>query len=190
MRSVRFSPPPPTQIGSSSWIGRGSLRAVVRREPRALERRLLVVEQAAQDGDALLELVHARADRREVDAVGVVLDLGPPGADAHRRPAAGDQVDRRDRLGQHRRVAVADRVDERAALRRARSRRPARRAWRRPRGRRRRRAGRWRRRSGPRSRSSRSRGPRSASTAAAARRPSCAAGRCAPRSASVISSER
>ena len=123
-----------------------------------------------------------------VDAVGVVLDLGPAGADAHRRPAAGEVVDRRDRLGQHGRVAVADRVHERAALAPARSRRPARRAWRRPRGRRRRRARRWRRRSGPRSRSSRSRAPRSASTAAAARRRSCAAGRCAPRSASCRSS--
>ena len=116
MRSVRFSPPPPTQIGSASWIGRGSLRAVVDREPRALERRLVVAQQAAEDGDALLQLVHAGADRREVDPVGLVLDLGPTGADAHRRPPAGDQVDGGDRLGQHGRVAVADRVDERAAL--------------------------------------------------------------------------
>ena len=74
------------------------------------------MEEAAQHGDALLELVHAGADRREVDAVGVVLDLGPAGADAHRGAAAGDQVDGRDGLGQHGRVAVADRVDERADL--------------------------------------------------------------------------
>ena len=82
----------------------------------ALERRLLVAQQAAQDGDALLQLVHAGADGREVDAVGLVLDLGPAGADAHGRPAARDQVDGRDRLGQHGRVAVADRVHERPAL--------------------------------------------------------------------------
>ena len=70
IRSVRFSPPPPTQIGSLACTGRGSLRASCGREPRPLERRGLVVEQAAEDGDALLELVHAGADRREVDAVG------------------------------------------------------------------------------------------------------------------------
>ena len=166
MRSVRFSPPPPTQIGSSSWTGRGSLRAsvVVNHVPSNVVTSSW--SRPRRHGDALLELVHAgrrstgsRCRRRWYSTSAQPAPMPIAG------PAAGEQVDGRDRLGQHGRVAVADRVDERAALAPARSRRPARRAWRRPRGRRRRRARRWRRRSGPRSRSSRSRGPRSASTA-------------------------
>ena len=86
------------------------------REPLALERRLVVVEQARAGWRRPPRAGPCACRRREVDAVGAVLDLGPAGADAHRGPPAGDQVDRRDRLGQDRRVAVADRVHERTAL--------------------------------------------------------------------------
>ena len=101
---------------ASSCTGRGSLRAAVVENHVPSNVVDVVVEQAAEDGDALLQLVHAGADGREVDAVGLVLDLGPAGADPHRRPPAGDEVDGRDRLGQHGRVAVADGVHQRAAL--------------------------------------------------------------------------
>ena len=85
-------------------------------EPAALERGDLVVEQAADACRALLELVHARTDARKVDPIGVVLDLGPAGSEPDRGPAAGQEVDRRDRLGEHGRVPEAHGVHEGAAL--------------------------------------------------------------------------
>ena len=74
------------------------------------------MEQSAENGDALLELVHAGADGGEVDAVRVVLDLRPSRTDPHGGAAARDEVDGGDRFGEDGRVAVADGVHQGTAL--------------------------------------------------------------------------
>ena len=78
-----------------------------------MEARPLLGEHRLDDRERLLEPVHPLADRREVVAVALVLDLVPGGAEAEDRPPAGDGVERRDLLGQQRRIAVRDARDER-----------------------------------------------------------------------------
>ena len=53
----------------------------------------VVVQQPAQALDAFLELVHAGLHVGELDAVGVVLDDRPAGADAHVGAAARQLID-------------------------------------------------------------------------------------------------
>ena len=92
--------------------GPGLVAGVRQREVLAREVGDVVVQQAAEALDALLELVEANLRDWELDAVGVVLDLRPPCADPHLGAAARQQIDGRDRLGQHRGMAIADRVDQ------------------------------------------------------------------------------
>ena len=81
---------------------------------RARERRALLGEHRLDDRERFLQPIHPLADRREVVAIALVLDLVPGGAEAEDRPPAGDGVERRDLLGQQRRIAVRDARDERA----------------------------------------------------------------------------
>ena len=115
IRSVRFSPCPPIQIGSLGWTGTRLVACLGDPEVGALERRDLVVQQAAQDLHALFHLIESNSGGRERNAERGVLDLRPTGAETHLGAATREVVDGRDRLGQHRRVPVADRVDERTA---------------------------------------------------------------------------
>jgi hypothetical protein len=99
---------PDRQLGlHGPWLVAG----VGQREVVAGEVGDVVVQQAAQALDAFLELIEALLGAGELDAVCVVLDLGPAGADAHLGATAGQQVDAGDGLRQYRGVPVADRVD-------------------------------------------------------------------------------
>ena len=78
------------------------------------ERHRILGPQAVDDLQLLLEQLHARAERREVEAVRRVLSLVPPCAEPELEAAARHVVDRRRRLREHRGVAEGDRRDERA----------------------------------------------------------------------------
>ena len=161
--SVRFSPPPPIQMGSFACTGRGSLRASVSVKCWPSK----VVTSSCSRPRRHWMPSSSWSMRVFTSGNGMPYASYSTWPSRRRCPCRRGRrqlVDGGDRLGQHRRVAVADGVHERAAAHLRWCCTPARRASRRPRGRRRRRAGRWRRRSGPRSRSSRSRGPRSAAT--------------------------
>ena len=98
--SVRCSPPPPTRIGGPPGLDRlrdvedaWSILVVA-----ALERRPVLGEHRLRDRQRLVEAVHPLADRREVEPEAVVLGLEPRRAEAEDRAAAGDHVERGDRL--------------------------------------------------------------------------------------------
>src|SRR5438874_13276950 len=73
------------------WLGRADrfIDAVV----LAVVRRAFVSPETRADLERLDQLRHAHAGLREVVAVGAVLDLLPPGADADLELADGDAVD-------------------------------------------------------------------------------------------------
>ena len=79
----------------------------------ARERGVLVVEQRADDLDALVETVEALRQRSERDAVRVRLRLEPPGAETEHESAVRDVVDRHRHVGGHGRVPVVHPVDHR-----------------------------------------------------------------------------
>ena len=71
----------------SPRTGFGLLRAPSTRWWRALDRRALLGEHRARDPQRVLEVLEALLERREADAVGVVLRLEPGGAEPeHARP--------------------------------------------------------------------------------------------------------
>ena len=78
----------------------------------ARERERAVGPGAAHDRELLLEDRHALAERREPEAVGLVLALVPAGAQPELDAAARDVVDGGHELGQHGRVAERRRRDE------------------------------------------------------------------------------
>ena len=63
-------------------------------------------------GELPVELVHALAQRREVEAVRLVLGLEPARAETELDPATGDVVDGRDQLREHRDAAERDGRDQ------------------------------------------------------------------------------
>ena len=92
----------------------------------ALEGERAVGPGSAHDGELLLEHVHARPDRREAEAVGLVLALVPAGSEAELDAAIRDVVDRRHVLGEHGRVPERRGRDEHAQPELRRHRRQAR----------------------------------------------------------------
>ena len=78
------------------------------------EGRAVLGEHRPDDRQRLVEAVHPLADRRELVAVADVLLLVPGRPEPEDRPTAGDDVERRRRLGQERRVAVGHAGHERA----------------------------------------------------------------------------
>ena len=89
------------------------------------ERERAVGPGAADDLELLLEQLEARAERRELEAVGLVLALVPAGAEAEVDTAARDVVDGGDELREHRRMAERRRRDEHAEAQPGRDRREA-----------------------------------------------------------------
>jgi hypothetical protein len=85
---------------------------LVRPVVRALERRRGPGEHGTADLQRLLQPVEPLAGGREVEPQSVVLDVVPGGADTQDRPAAADDVERRDDLGQVRRVPVRHAGDQ------------------------------------------------------------------------------
>ena len=79
MRNVRLAAPP-IQMGSSACTGRGSQRASW--SWNHMPSNVVLVNAAGLPLDRLLELIHPDLHGRERDAVGVVLDLAPAGAEA------------------------------------------------------------------------------------------------------------
>ena len=169
MRSVRFSPPPPIQIGSSAAPASGSQRASCSSKHSPSKSVDLLAQQAAHALDGLLELVEAhlhragtgcrrrrtrsRSSRRRARGRPGRRSAGrswrsrwpaPPGAGSRRSTRASRTRTLRRVAGE--RGVGGDRLE---ALSVAGERRP--------------------RRSGPRSRSSRSRGPRPVARAPGAR---------------------
>jgi hypothetical protein len=71
-------------------------------------------QQTVQDLQRFDETVQALLDRRQLDAVLLVLVDLPAGADAQGEPAVGDPVDGGRHVGQHRRVPVGVAIDQRA----------------------------------------------------------------------------
>ena len=182
MRSVRFSPPPPIQIGSAGCTGLGSQRASVRLKCLPSWSVLSTRSSERTTRGVLVEQVEALA--------------GATGTGCRRRRTRPATTRRRCRRRPGRRrggrwwrwrwpapPGAGSRRSTRASRRApARSCRRGRRGRRRPRG-----SGGptgRRRRSGPRSRSSRSRAPRCGPRGASARRSSCSAAPCAPRTTS------
>ena len=106
-------PGSPDPDGRTRPLGRlGRADRVVDAVVLAVEGRAIVLPEALRDLDALAELIHAIAGRREVVPVGSVLIFLPPGADPEFEPAAGDVVDARRHLRLERGVAVLDGGDE------------------------------------------------------------------------------
>src|ERR1700686_2529041 len=91
IRSVRFSPLPPMQIGGGGRCG----------ALRSLYAALCWEEFPPKAGEPLL-------DRAELDAVCARLLLVPAGADAQLEAAVGHDVQRRGHVGEHRGVPVVD----------------------------------------------------------------------------------
>ena len=123
-RAVRGRASPPMMIGGCgrcTGLGRASsgVQAVV----RAGEGERPVGPDAADDRELLLEQLHARPERRELEAVGLVLALVPAGAEAELDAPVRDVVDGSDVLGEHRRVAERRRRDEHAEAQAGRDRR-------------------------------------------------------------------
>ena len=81
---------------------------------RAGEGERAVGPGSADDLELLLEQLEARAERRELEAVGLVLAFVPAGAEAEVDTAARDVVDGCDDLREHRRMAERRRRDEHA----------------------------------------------------------------------------
>jgi hypothetical protein len=73
-----------------------------------------LLEQRRDQLHALLETLHALAQRREGDVHGDVFGLVPAGAEAELHPAAADVVDGGRFAGQHRRLAEGHRRHHRA----------------------------------------------------------------------------
>ena len=115
MRSVTFSPPPPIQSGSRSCTGFGSHRASVSVKNSPSKLVTSWVSRPRTHWIASSTWRSRTADRRELDAVGVVLVGQPAAAEPERDPAVGELVERGHRVGEHRRVPVPDGVDEAAA---------------------------------------------------------------------------
>ena len=67
------------------------------------DRAAVLAEHRGEDVDGLAHAGQPDARRRELHADGGVLGLVPAGADADVDPAAGDAVERGERLGEHRR---------------------------------------------------------------------------------------
>ena len=113
VRSVRVRPLPPITIGTFACTGLGSHQAsvTVKYCPEKFVTR--VVEQRADDLDALVEAVEALPQRAELDAVGRGLHLVPAGAHAELEPPAGDDVERRRHVGGDRRMTVVHAVHHR-----------------------------------------------------------------------------
>ena len=83
-------------------------------EEAAVEVARGLLEERADDLDALFEHVEPAADPLEGDAVGEVLALIPAGAEAGFEAAVGELVDRGQCVGQHGRMAVVHRQHHRA----------------------------------------------------------------------------
>ena len=106
-RHVRLGPLPPTRIGiRGAWSPRGTLIASRHRGHRARVGRPAAGQHPGRDLERVLEQRHPLPERREAEPVGDELVLLPAGPEAQLRPAAGDDVERRDHLGDQRRVAV------------------------------------------------------------------------------------
>ncbi len=96
-RGVRVAPPPPTMTGSGDCTGLGSAGlstsgVVLAREAE----RPVGGPQPGDDLQLLLEAVEALCQRREGDAVRLVLAGVPAGAEPELDPAAAHLVDLRD----------------------------------------------------------------------------------------------
>ena len=114
---MRRSPLPPIMIGGPpGCIGRGTLRASSMRVVATL--RTTAARRGTSRGRSapLLRAGPALAGAGKSKPKPVVLGLVPRGADAEDGAALGDDVERRDDLGEQRRVAVRHAGDERAEL--------------------------------------------------------------------------
>ena len=72
------------------------------------------MQHAAQHLDAFFELVHADFHFGELDAVCVVFDLRPTGANTHLGATVAEVIDGGDCFGENRGVAIANGVHQRA----------------------------------------------------------------------------
>ena len=124
-RAARLRPPPMMIGGCGRCTGFG--QGVDRRQAvvLALERERAVGPCAAHDRELLLEHLHARAQRREGEAVRLVLALVPAGAEAELDAAAGDVIDGGHGLGEHGGMTEGRRRDEHAEPEARRDRRQA-----------------------------------------------------------------
>ncbi len=67
-----------------------------------------VAEELADQGDRLLEAIEAHPRPIPLDAHRLVLPLEPSGPEAQFEASAGEEVERRELLGEHHRLAVVD----------------------------------------------------------------------------------
>ena len=112
-RRLRGPPEPPMINGGRgrcTGFGCASSSAIVKCLPSKLKAPSSHCRAISQ---LLFEGVHARPERGQVEAVGIVLALPPPGAEPGLDPAAADLVDGHHRLGEDRGMAEGRRRDHR-----------------------------------------------------------------------------
>src|SRR4029453_13025086 len=100
--------------GAAGLYRRRYVQRLVRAVVAPVERRAFAAQHAADDLERLVEPRQALADRREIEAIALVLGLEPARADPEDRAAARHDVERRDDLREVGGIPVGVAGDERA----------------------------------------------------------------------------